>query len=168
MLGLCAIFAGLNSPVIAMLQAVGREVVPLKNVAIGAVIKVITNYILVGTPVINIYGVPIGTTLCYLYIFAANLYCLVKHTGIKPDFYSILLKPFFAGAISGVSAFAVYEIIFAVLKRNLFATAGAIIAAAAVYVVALSVFRVLESEDILTLPKGDKILKICKRIRLIR
>ena len=167
-LGLCAIFAGLNSPVIAMLQAVGREVVPLKNVAIGAVIKVVTNYILVGTPAINIYGVPIGTTLCYFYIFAANLYCLVKHTGIRPDFYSILLKPFFAGAVSGVSAFAVYEIVFAVLKRNLFATAGAIIVAAAVYVVALSVFRVLESEDILTLPKGDKILKICKKIRLIR
>ena len=109
-LGICAIFAGLNSPIIAMLQAVGKEVVPLKNVAIGAVIKVVTNYILVGTPVINIYGVPIGTTLCYFYIFAANLYCLIKHTKIKPDFYSILLKPFFAGAVCGASAFAVYYI----------------------------------------------------------
>lgn len=167
-LGICAIFAGLNSPVIAMLQAVGKEVVPLKNVAVGAVIKVVTNYILVGTPSINIYGVPIGTTLCYFYIFAANLYCLIKHTGIKPDFYSILVKPFFAGAVSGVAAFAAYHLIFALLKRNLFATAGAILAAAAVYIVALSLFRVLESEDILTLPKGDKILKICKKIRLVR
>ena len=167
-LGICAIFAGINSPVIAMLQAVGKEVVPLKNIAVGAVLKIVTNYILVGTPQINIYGVPIGTTACYLYIFAANLYCLLKHTGVKPDFYSILIKPLFAGAVCGVSAFAVYQVIFALLKRNLFATAGAIIAAAAVYLVALGVFRVLESEDILTLPKGDKILKICKKVRLVR
>ena len=167
-LGICAIFAGLNSPIIAMLQAVGKEVVPLKNVAIGAIIKVVTNYILVGTPVINIYGVPIGTTLCYFYIFAANLYCLVKHTGIKPDFFSILIKPFFAGAVCGVSAFAVYNLVFAILKRNLFATAGAIIGAAVMYVIALSLFKVLESEDILTLPKGDKILKLCKKIKLVR
>ena len=167
-LGVCAIFAGLNSPIIAMLQAVGKEVVPLKNVAIGAVIKVVTNYILVGTPAINIYGVPIGTTLCYFYIFASNLYCLIKYTGIKPDFYSILLKPFFAGAVCGAAAFGVYHLIFAVLSNNLFATAGAIIAAAVVYIISLSLFRVLESEDILTLPKGEKILKICKKIRLVR
>lgn len=167
-LGLCAIFAGLNSPIIAMLQAVGKEVVPLKNVAIGAIIKVVVNYILVGTPVINIYGVPIGTTLCYLYIFVANLYCLVKHTGIKPDFYSILIRPFFAGAISGAAAFAAYHPIMAVSHSNFFATAGSIFAAAIMYLVALSLLGVLESEDILTLPKGDKILEICKKIRLVR
>ena len=167
-LGICAIFAGLNSPIIAMLQAVGRQVVPLKNVAIGAVIKVVTNYILVGTPVINIYGVPIGTTLCYLYIFAANLYCLIKYTGIKPDFYSILVKPFFAGAVSGVSAFASYHAVFALVNKNLLATAGAIITAVIVYLIALSLFKVLESEDILTLPKGDKILNLCKKIKLVR
>lgn len=167
-LGICAILAGLNSPVIAMLQAVGKEVVPLKNVAIGAVIKVVTNYILVGTPVINIYGVPIGTTLCYLYIFAANLYCLIKYTGIKLEYYSVLIKPFFAGAVSGVSAFAVYNLLLGVMHKNFVATAGAIAVAAAVYLVALSLFSVLSSEDILTLPKGDKILKICQKIKLVR
>ena len=167
-LGLCAIFAGINSPVIAMLQAVGKEVVPLKNIAVGAVLKIVTNYILVGTPQINIYGVPIGTTVCYLYIFAANLYCLIKHTGVKPDFYSVLMKPFFAGGCSGVSAYAVYYIVFGLVHKNFIATVAAIFAAALVYVVALSIFRVLESEDILTLPKGDKILKLCQKIHLVR
>ena len=167
-LGLCAIFAGINSPVIAMLQAVGKEVVPLKNIAVGAVLKIVTNYILVGTPSINIYGVPIGTTLCYLYIFAANLYCLIRHTGVRPDFYSILVKPFFAGACSGVSAYAVYNAVFGLVHKNFIATVTAMLTAAVVYVVALSVFRVLESEDILTLPKGDKILKICQKIHLVR
>ncbi len=167
-LGLCAIFAGINSPVIAMLQAVGKEVVPLKNIAVGAILKIATNYILVGTPQINIYGVPIGTTVCYLYIFIANLYCLIKHTGVKPDFYSILIKPFFAGVCSGVSAFAVYGIVFAFLHSNFISTLAAILSAAVVYVIALGVFKVLESEDILTLPKGDKILSICKRIHLVR
>lgn len=167
-LGFCAIFAGINSPIIAMLQAVGKEVVPLKNIAVGAILKIIVNFVLVGNPYINIYGVPIGTTLCYFYIFAANLYCLIKYTGVKLDFYSTLIKPFFAGACSGVTAFAVYHIVLRGLHRNLFAAGGAIFAAGAVYIVALGVFRVLESEDILTLPKGEKILKICKKMRLVR
>ncbi|MBO4694105.1 MAG: polysaccharide biosynthesis protein [Clostridia bacterium] len=167
-LGLCAIFAGINSPVIAMLQAVGKEVVPLKNIAVGAILKIVTNYILVGTPQINIYGVPIGTTICYLYIFSANFFCLIKHTGVKPDFYSILLKPLLAGACSGLSANFVYGLIFTASRRNFLATCVAIFAAAIIYVVALGVFRVLESEDILTLPKGDKILVVCKKIHLLR
>lgn len=167
-LGICAIFAGINSPVIAMLQAVGKEVVPLKNIAVGAVLKIVTNYILVGTPSINIYGVPIGTTVCYLYIFAANLYCLIRHTGVKLDYYSILIKPLFAGLCSSAAAFAAYGIVLSALHRNFVATAAAIFAAVIVYIIALSVFRVLESEDILTLPKGDKILSICKKIRLVR
>ncbi len=167
-LGVCAIFAGINSPVIAMLQAVGKEVVPLKNIAVGAILKIATNYILVGTPQINIYGVPIGTTVCYLYIFVANLYCLIRHTGVKPDFYSILIKPFFAGVCSAVFAFGVYRLVMVVLYSNFFATVLSIFAAAIVYVIALGVFRVLESEDILTLPKGDKILAVCEKIRLVR
>ena len=167
-LGICAIFAGLNSPIIAMLQAVGKEVVPLKNVAIGAVLKIVTNFILVGTPVINIFGVPIGTTICYLYIFVANLYCLIKHTGIKPDFYSILIKPFFAGALSSVTAFAVFNLLSLVIKKNIVLTGAAILSAVIVYLIALSVFKVLSSADILTLPKGDKILKICKKTGLVR
>ncbi len=167
-LGICAIFAGLNSPVIAMLQAVGKEVVPLKNIAVGAVLKIVTNFILVGTPHINIYGVPIGTTICYLYIFTANFYCLIKYTGVKPDFYSILIKPLFAGTCAGVSAYFVYAFVFAALGHNSIATAAAIIGAAVVYVVALGVFRVVESEDVLTLPKGEKILNICKKIHLVR
>ena len=167
-LGFCAIFAGINSPIIAMLQAVGKEVVPLKNIAVGAVLKIIVNYILVGNPYVNIYGVPIGTTVCYFYIFAANLYCLIKHTGVKLDFYSTLIKPFIAGACSAVTAFAVYNIVLSFLHRNFFAAAGAIFAAAVMYFVALGVFRVLESDDILTLPKGDKILGLCKKLRLVR
>ena len=167
-LGMCAIFAGLNSPIIAMLQAVGREVVPLKNVAIGAVIKIVTNFILVGNPYINIYGVPIGTTLCYAYIFISNLYCLIKYTGVKLNFKSVLLKPFLAGAVSGAFAFAAYNLAISLVKRNIIATPAAILVAAVVYVIALSVFKVLESDDILTLPKGDKILEICKKIRLVR
>ena len=166
-LGICAIFAGINSPVIAMLQAVGKEVVPLKNIAVGAVLKIITNYILVGTPEVNIYGVPIGTTACYLYIFAANMYCLIRHTGVKPDFYSILVKPFFAGACSAVSAFAVYNIIVMSISSNFLATVLSIIVAAAVYLIAIGVFRVLEKEDILTLPKGEKILTVFKKLHLL-
>ena len=75
--GIAAVFAGLSLPLTSMLQAIGKQNVPVINIAIGAVIKIIVNYILVGIPSINILGAPIGTLCCYLFIFFANILCFV-------------------------------------------------------------------------------------------
>ena len=165
-LGVCAIFAGINAPMVNMLQAIGKEKIPLKNIAVGAVLKIVVNYVLVGIPAINIVGVPIGTTLCYGYICVANYCCIVKYTRVKPDFVSILLKPFIAGAFCGISAFAVDAVLLKFIPSKL-STIASIAVAGVVYILMIAILKIVEPEDVLSLPKGEKLLKILLKLKIV-
>ncbi len=103
-LGLASMFAATSTPVDSMLQAVGRVDIPVKLVVIGLIIKIITNYTLVGIPEINVLGAGTGTLLCYLITTVLALYFLFRVTKIRLNYFGIFFKPFLASVLSiGVS-----------------------------------------------------------------
>lgn len=161
--GVAAMFTGLAIPMTSMLQAIGKEKISLRNVAVGAVLKVIVNFIFVGIVSINIKGAAIGTMVSYIFIFTANLTSLIKYTGIKPNLYKTVLKPFTAAIACGVTAFAVSKISSATMV-----TIVSIMAAAVVYLAVLILLNTFEEEDFLSLPKGEKLLKIAIRLNIVR
>ncbi len=161
--GLAAIFAGLAIPMISMLQAIGKEKISLRNVAIGAALKVIVNFIFVGIPTINIKGAAIGTFVSYFFIFIANLLSLIKYTGVKPNIYKTILKPFIAALFCGLST-----VIINLSAMGKIGTVFEIAVAAVVYLAVLIALNTFEPDDVLTLPKGETILKVFKKIKIIR
>ena len=167
-LGICAMFAGLNAPLVSMLQAIGKQSVPLKNIAVGAVLKIVINFVLVGTPEINILGVPIGTTVCYAYICIANFICFVKASGVMPDVVSTLIKPFICAAACGGSAFVTAFVLSKFTASNTLITVVSMFIAVVVYVIMLGILRAIAREDVISLPKGKKIEKILEKFRIIR
>jgi len=161
--GLTAIFAGLAIPMISMLQAIGKEKISLRNVAIGAALKVIVNFIFVGVTTINIKGAAIGTLVSYLFIFIANLLSLIKYTGIKPNLWKTTLKPFVAAFACGIST--------VILNLSAFGRMGTVLeiaVAAVVYFVVLIILNTFEPDDVLSLPKGEKLLKVFTKLKIIR
>ena len=167
-LGICAVFAGLNAPLVNMLQAIGKQNVPLKNIAIGAVLKIVINFILVGTPQINIVGVPIGTTVCYAYICISNFVCFVKYSGIVPNLVSTIIKPLLAGLMCSLTAILSSYALSLIIGSNTVITVLSILFAVVIYVIMLSLLRAIEREDIISLPKGKKIEKILEKFKIIR
>lgn len=161
--GAAAVFAGLAVPMSAMLQAVGRQKTVLINVVIGAAVKIAVNYFTVSVPQINIMGASCGTLACFAVIAILNFITLVKHTGFVPDIINIFIKPLISALICGGVAFGI-----SVLFSGRAATVIAVISAASVYILFLAVLRTFEDDDILSLPKGDKLLKICRKFRIIR
>jgi stage V sporulation protein B len=146
-LGIIVIFTALTMPTCNMLQAIGKQKVPVINMAIGAVIKITVNYILVSIPAININAAPIGTALCYGYILIANVVVLAKTTGAKINFFQSFIKPVIAGAICGLSALAGYGL----LTRwfgNAVSTLGSIAFAGIIYLISALLLGVLSKEDI--------------------
>ncbi|MBQ2651433.1 MAG: polysaccharide biosynthesis protein [Clostridia bacterium] len=144
----------------AILQAMGREKVPMISFIFGGIIKLVTNYTLVGTPGIEISGAPIGTILCYGSISLINLAIIMKHikgVSITQSF----LKPFISAAVMAVFAFVVYGPVSALLggKIGVVATIGM---SAVVYLVMLLAIKALPKEEILMLPKGQKIAKLLR------
>lgn len=161
--GVAAIFAGLSIPMTSMLQAIGKEKTSLINVSIGAVLKVLVNALLVGNVNINIKGAAIGTLVCYLFIFVANVLSLIKYTGVVPNIYKCILKPLIAATLCGFTT--------VVLDFTAYGKLGSlceIVVAGIVYLAALIVLKVFEPDDVLSLPKGDKLLKMLTKLKIIR
>lgn len=161
--GLAAIFAGIAIPMTSMLQSVKKEIFAFINIAIGAVIKVVVNYYLVSIPSINIKGAAIGTLACFAFVFIAHFITLVVSTGVKPNVWKTILKPLISAVACGLST-----VILDLSSIGKIGTALEIAVAAVVYVVVLIIFNTFEPDDILSLPKGEKMLKIFKKFKIIR
>lgn len=167
--GLSLFLFSISSPVTSMLQALGRADIPLKSVAIGSVIKIAMNFVLIGIPSINIYGAVLSTIVCYIIMLSLNLFSLLKITGMKMNFVSIFVKPLVASAFCGISAFFSYKLVNGVLSvGNTISTVFAIAVGALVYAAVLFIVKGIEREDVLMLPKGDKIAKLLEKMKLIK
>ncbi len=166
-LGATAIFAGIMSPLNNMLQAIGRQWVPVRNILVGALLKIIINFVLVGIPEVNIIGAPIGTLCCYIYIATANMICLVRYSKVKPKIVSSLLRPFAAALLCGVAAYFSNMLLAGIISPKI-AVILAIIVAVIVYVIALILFKAFTKEDLMAFPKGDKIVKLFQKIGVVK
>ena len=167
-LGFAAVFAGMAMPLTNMLQGIGKQNIPLRNIAVGAVLKIIFNYILVGIPEINVHGAPVGTAVCYGYIFIMNLYYLIKYSGVKVSLWGSVFKPLIAALLCGGAAFGVYTAVDTFTNLSLrVSVVAAIVAAGFTYLISVFLFRILTKDDILMLPKGQKAVKVLEKLRWI-
>ncbi|MBE7052302.1 MAG: polysaccharide biosynthesis protein [Ruminococcaceae bacterium] len=165
-LAIAIVFVSLVLVTNAILQATGNAMVPVKNMLIGGVFKVIINYFLVAHPTINIKGAPIGTTVCYITILGLNLYDMKKRMKITFPLIQLVLKPVIAVAAMAISLYFVSPIFAGYGK--LIASAAPIAVGAVVYAVVLVAIRGIDEEDIALLPKAEALTRICKKLKIIR
>ena len=166
LLGIAVIFVALLGPINSMLQAVGRADIPVKLMLIGGGIKIVTNFILVAIPSINVKGAPVGTILCYVFLFFASMLVLCKQINMVPNLKSTFLKPFAAAVFCGVAAVLSYMLLEMIMSDKL-ATVISIVFAVIIYAICLLIFRAITKDDINMLPKGKKIVKILEKKGLI-
>ena len=156
-----------------MLQGLGRTDIPLKSLIVGAVIKIILNYVLIGNPHINIEGAPIASIACYLVVLIINMYSIIKLTGVKINFMSVFIKPCICSAISAVVAFLT-NLVFGkflgnlgdpdgMLNGNSFALIIAVIAAVISYVITILLLKGISKDDLLMIPKGEKVAEALEK-----
>ena len=151
-----------------MLQAIGKQNIPVRNIAIGAVLKIVVNFVLVGFPSINVVGAPVGTLCCYFYIFISNFICLLKYSHVRISILRTLLKPAFAGILCGAAAWASNGLLGWIIPSSKIVTILAICIAGIVYVIALLCTRAITREDLAMLPKGQKIAAVLAKRGWIR
>jgi len=149
------------------LQGVGKMTLPVINLGIGAGVKIIVTYVLVGIPSFNINGAAIGSTLAYLVAGLLNYRGLKKYANVDLDLKSIFIKPFIVAAVMGVSAVGVYKFVFVISSGNLISTLAAILIAVFVYFILIFKTRVVTKDEIEIIPKGDLIFRIAEKLRII-
>lgn len=96
------IFISITVTMFSLLQAVGNVKAPLKILAGGLIIKLVLNISLISVEPLNISGAAIATSISYMFIGICAVRSFVRYTGIKVDYITTTLKPFFAGILSSI------------------------------------------------------------------
>ncbi len=161
------IFLALSQIVTGTLQGIGCVKIPALNAFLGAIVKIIFNYILIVIPVINVKGAVISTIACYLVASLLNLYSLKCITRMRLRLMDLLFKPLFASLIMGVICFLSYKGIFIVLKNNIVATIFSVLLSMFVYFFVMLFIKGILKEDIYMLPAGGKIVYLCEKLYLL-
>ncbi len=164
-LALAVPFVAVVSVSNSILQSYGKVYYPVVNMLIGGVVKVLMNYFLI--PVWGIDAAPIATTVCYGTIALLNLGCILFKLKIKINFNYMILKPLLAAVIMGAGVVLVYGMMEKILPGSRIVTIAAIGIGAIIYFVALVFVRGIRREDVLNLPKGEKIAQIMSKYKLM-
>lgn len=152
LLAVGVVFLSLIQSMTAILQGAGKVMLPVRNLFIGAVFKVVITYVLVGQPGWNIRGAAMGTVLCYAVAAVLDLIAVVRYTGMVFSFRDIILKPTVAAGVMGLAVWGVrlfgYSLTGSWGKTLILAIAAGMI----VYAIMLFVVKAMTKEDINMVP----------------
>ena len=145
-----------------VLQAIGKQIVPVKHIAIGMVVKIILTYILVGINVLNINGAAISTIVAYVISFTLNNMAVKRYSGTKIDHVQTYVKPFIASAVMGIGVFLMYKLMRMVVGNSI-STLVAIMIGVLIYGVLIIFLKVVTPDELETLPMGSKLNRLIRK-----
>ena len=148
----------------AILQACGKERMPIISMLAGSAVKLVGSIVLI--PFLGKYGSPVSTLVCYMTIVVFNMYFVAKYAKVTPSVINVYLKPLIASAACGITAMLVsYKLL--PLIGNSLSTVASIVCAVVVYAALVLLLKCLTREDVEVLPKGDKVYAILKKLKAI-
>lgn len=159
------IFSVLAQTAYGSLHGLGKLYIPGISLLIGAAVKYFLNVIFV--PLFGEVVVPI-TTLIYqgiaVLISTVSLYSTLR---TEYDNKNIIIKPLIASGIMGVATIISYYLVNYITASNTVATLGSICVAVLTYIIAVANIGILDNDEIMQLPYGNKICKIVKKIKKV-
>lgn len=161
------LFLALCQTATGILQGVGRLKIPVIGAILGAITKIILNYLLIRIPAINIMGAIISTTGCYLVASTFNIVMLCRITKVKFDFKGAFIKPIIGSTIMGIVAFVSYKVLFMLVPVLSICTIITILLSIVVYGVVMLKIKGIRKSDLTSMPMGNKIVNILGKFRLI-
>ncbi len=164
-LGFGIIFLSMFQTLTGILQGMGRPIVPVWNLAAGALLKIVLTYVLVGIPALNVRGAAIGTV--FGYALAATLNVLYIKRNLKMDLPVLKLsaKPLFSAAVMGAAAFWGHKAMTPLLGGGI-STVASISAGALVYGWMLINTGAVTLEDFELVPKGKRIYETLNKMKI--
>ncbi len=191
-LGFGVIFLPLYQITTGILQGLGKPTKPAIHLFMGAILKGILNYVLVGIPVLNIKGAAIATVSAFALATLLNFIELYKNPNVDIDIKKIFVKPMLSAGIMAIfivpmynlfrrlylDVFAKTEFVDAVLSpisdgslQKIFlsserwATVGTVLISGIIYIISLFITGTIKTEELAMLPGGNKIKKIVSKFK---
>ncbi len=138
----------------SILQGLRKQKIPMYTMIAGVAVKILMNYILIGTPGIHIHGGPYASIACYSVVMIVNIIYVCRYTGMRFNTVDWVLRPGAAALCMGI----VVWLLRTFLPLNRVLTIAEVLAGVIVYGVAAILFKVLSLDDLRNLlrRKGRK------------
>ena len=151
----------------SILQGLDKISSPAKNAGISLVIHIAALLIMLVVFKWNIYAL-VGSNIVFaLCMCVLNVRDIQKASGYRLEIGKTFIRPLIAAGIMGVVTYAVHLVMDLVIGGRLAATAISILFAVVVYGVSVLKLGTLSDRDIMDLPQGRKILRLCRRFHLL-
>ena len=154
------IFLSLVQTLTGILQGAGKQHIPVINLIIGGVVKVVLMLTLMRNPAIEIQGAAISTVACYIVAGVLDAVYLIRFTKLKLNVLDTFVKPAAAALVMGGAAYISYQFLYEKIASNTVATAGAILIGAALYLIGVLWMRMFTQEDLTYIPGGSILAKL--------
>lgn len=150
----------------SILQGLDKISTPAKNAAVSLVIHIVALLIMLIVFKWNIYALVGSNIIFALCMCILNMRAIHKASGYRQEVEKTFVKPLLAAVIMGVVTYAVHLVLDLLIGGRL-ATVISILVAVIVYGVGVLKLGVLSIEDIRDLPRGAKILRLCRKLHLL-
>lgn len=166
-LSLGVVFLTLVQALTAMLQGLGKPIIPVINLFIGAVAKLILTYTLTAIPSINIRGAAISTVVAYGIAAILDLVMVRIVSKTKFKYMDIFIKPLISSIGMAITVKISYTNLLNLLGSSM-STIIAVVIGIIVYVILLILTGTITNEDILLMPKGDIINEKINKFKILK
>lgn len=157
------VFGVIAQTLYGSLQGLGKLYVPGTCLVIGALVKYLLNVLLIPT-----YGevIPAITTVIYNGIACTIAFVyLFKYLKEKPNIKAIFIKPLFSTISMVIVLFLTKKVCVYINVSDNISTIITIITSVASYMLFVVLFDVLNKEEILQLPYGNKICQVVEKMK---
>ena len=155
------LFLGMHQISTGILQGLGKTAIPVINMILACLVKVVMSWWLTAIPLLGIKGASMATVADFAVAAIINMGFIYKYTGFTFSLGS-LLKPLLAAGVMGAVIYAVLGI---TEQLGMWCVLFAMVAAVPSYALALLAFGGLTKEDLENIPfVGRRILAVGQRL----
>lgn len=166
MMSIGIVFLFLIQTTTGILQGMGRVMIPVRNLCIGASLKVIASYLLIGMPFFNIQGATIGTVVCYSVAAVLNMISVFRVTDMRIPYKELFCKPMLSAGGMIVAIWLVRVRMIQTGQNGSLGTLLTILAGMITYGILLLITGTLKEEDMMLMPGGEKVNRMMRRTGL--
>ncbi len=162
-----AVFLTLQQVTSAALQGMGHPILPMRNLMVGAVVKFVLTWVLVGIPVLGASGAGLATVAGFLIAASLNLLSLMNRIG-RFSVTALLWRATVASAVMGAGVRFTSSAL-GVRVGLPFAVMGSVVVGVVLYGVLILLLGGIRSSDLEMIPRiGSRVANVLRALRLLR
>lgn len=156
---LTIIFIVLTQTINGALQGLGKVNVPVIAFALGGIIKLILNLVLIPIKKIGIYGAIISSIISDIFIFIMCFILLKKCLYNKFSINKFIVKPIISSIVMTAISYILYSKLVGKIQNNIILLLTSIIGGIIAYIISIILLKTLDKEEIFMIPYGQKLFK---------